>query len=101
MFSVELERARETETGSVVAPQVVDAPLESAIPVARENVEDRAGKCSNFAVGANILLIVLLYFFVLAPSSPMAGPSRLKRIADVAIPSAELVPVNAGKHFRL
>jgi hypothetical protein len=54
----------------------------------------------DFIVGANSLLIFLLYFFLLAPSSPIAGPSQLKRIAEVVIPSSELSPVITGNDFR-
>jgi hypothetical protein len=63
---------------SVAAPQVVDAPIESSTPIGLENVEDSAGKYLIFAVGANVLLIFLLYFLFLALSSPIVGPLRLK-----------------------
>jgi hypothetical protein len=57
---------------------VVEAPIESSTQIRLENVEDRAGRYLNFTVGANVLLIFLLYFFIVDPSSPIAGPSRLK-----------------------
>jgi hypothetical protein len=50
-------------------------------------------------VRANVFLIFLFYFFFLASSSPIAGSSQLKQIADVVIPSAELVLIDTGKHF--
>jgi hypothetical protein len=80
---------------------MVGVPTESSIPFRLENVEDQSGKYLIFVVGANILLIFLLYFFLLAPSSQIAGPSRLKRIAEVVIPSSELAPAVTGNNFLL
>jgi hypothetical protein len=76
---------------------VVEAPIESSTLIMLENVEDCAGKYFIFAVRANVLLIFLLYFFSLAPSSPIAGPSRLKQIAEIVIPSSEIAPAVTAK----
>jgi hypothetical protein len=66
------------DTISVDVPQVVKTPNKSSIPIMLKNVEDHADKYLNLAVGANVLIIFLLYFFFLALSSPIVGPSCFK-----------------------
>jgi hypothetical protein len=78
IFSVELELACKNNASSLDISQVVETAIESSESFILENIEDYASKCLIFVVRANFSLIFLFYFFFLAPSSPIAGPSWLK-----------------------
>ena len=42
---------------------------------------------------------IFILFVMLVPSSPIAGPSKLKQIAETVIPSTELNPAVTSVYF--
>jgi hypothetical protein len=61
-------------------------------PLILKNIENCKGKCLILVVKDIRSLIFLLYFLYLVPSSPIAGPFRLKKIAEAVIPLPKIIP---------